>query len=89
MAVARVSRERNVQFLHLEPALRQFRRPLFMMHGQLDNYIRPDMARRLFEYAREPKEFWLIPGAKHNLGLQVAGDEYRRRVREFFDKHLG
>jgi fermentation-respiration switch protein FrsA (DUF1100 family) len=89
VALRKMGRERNVRFLELEPALRRFRRPLLLMHGQMDNYIRPDMARRLFEHAREPKEFWLIPGAKHNLGLQVAGDEYRQRVREFFDKHLG
>jgi fermentation-respiration switch protein FrsA (DUF1100 family) len=46
------------------------------------------MARRLFNMAREPKEFWLIPGANHNQGPHVAGQEYSRRVREFFDKYL-
>ena len=36
----------------------------------------------------EPKEFWLVEGAKHNQALHVAGDEYRRRVLEFFERHL-
>ncbi len=88
-AVWRVGKRRGVRFLHLEPALHRFSRPLLMIHGQKDKYIRADMALSLFELAREPKEFWLIPDANHNQGLQVAGDEYRRRVREFFDKHLG
>lgn len=90
LAIRRVSRRRGAQFPDLEPALRRFRRPLFMMHGDKDAYIRPDMAKSLFEQAGgRPKELWLIPEAKHNQGPHVAGDEYRRRVREFFDKHLG
>jgi hypothetical protein len=42
----------------------------------------------LFQYAREPKEFWLVPGAKHNQALHLVGDEYRRRVLAFFEQHL-
>lgn len=87
-AVLRIGARRGVRFLHLEPALRRFKRPLLMIHGQMDKYIRADMARSLFELASEPKEFWLIPEANHNQGLHVAGEEYCRRVREFFDKHL-
>jgi uncharacterized protein len=88
VAIRRMGRERKVKFPDLEPSLRRFRRPLLMIHGLRDNYIRHDMASRLFAKASEPKELWLIPGANHNQGLHVAGDEYRRRVVEFFDKHL-
>jgi fermentation-respiration switch protein FrsA (DUF1100 family) len=89
LAISRVSHRRGAKFPDLEPALRGFGRPLLMLHGEADAYIRPDMARALFEIARAmPKVLWLIPGAKHNQGLNVAGDEYRRRVREFFDEHL-
>jgi uncharacterized protein len=84
-AIRRVGARRGVRFLHLEPALHCFNR----IHGQMDKYIRADMALALFDLAREPKEFWLIPDANHNQGLHVAGDEYRRRLREFIDKHLG
>jgi dipeptidyl aminopeptidase/acylaminoacyl peptidase len=88
MAIRRVGRRRGVEFLHVEEALRRFRRPLLMLHGQKDGYIQPEMAVRLYAYARQPKEFWLIPEANHNKGLEVAGEEYCRRVREFFDQHL-
>ena len=59
-----------------------------MIHGGGDTYIKPDMARALFDCAGEPKEFWLVEKAKHNQALHVAGDEYRRRVLAFFDQHL-
>ena len=46
------------------------------------------MARALCGCAREPRELWVVEGAKHNMALHTAGDEYRRRVLEFFDLHL-
>ena len=76
-------------FPQLEFALpRLAPRPLFMIHGGADTYIKPDMARALFARARQPKEFWLVNGAKHNQALQVAGEDYRQRVLAFFQKHL-
>jgi len=88
VGIRRVGRRRGVDFLHVEQALHRFGRPLLMLHGQMDGYIRPEMALKLYEHARPPKDFWLIPEANHNKGLEVAGEEYCRRVREFFDQHL-
>ena len=85
----RVGRMRYCRFPHLERALPRLRgRPLLMIQGGADTYIKPDMARALFAYAAEPKELWVVESAKHNQALHVAGDDYRRRVREFFDRHL-
>ena len=55
----------------LEKAIRRFARPLFMIHGEDDNYIKPEMARSLLKHARGPHSFWLVPGAKHNQALQI------------------
>src|SRR5262249_55000204 len=63
-------------------------RPLLMIHGGGDTYIKPEMARALFELAGAPREFWLVEGAKHNQALHVANGDYQRRVREFFEAHL-
>ena len=83
------ARERNCRFPHLERALpRLAPRPLLVIHGECDTYIRAEMARSLFKCARQPKDFWLVPGAKHNQALHLAGDEYRRRVLAFFEQHL-
>ena len=84
-----IERERHCRFPHLETVLgRLAPRPLLMIHGEADTYIRPSMARALFDAARGPKELWLVEGAKHNQALQVANGEYRRRVLAFFEEHL-
>src|SRR5262249_29259186 len=89
MTMRRVARERKVRYPGLERALHQLSpRPWLMIHGGADNYIKPDMARELFNYAGEPKEFWLVDGAKHNQAMQSANGEYKRRLLEFFNKHL-
>lgn len=84
-----IEEERKCRFVHLERSMARLSpRPLLMIHGGADTYIKPEMAEALFYRARQPKEFWLVKGAKHNQAMQIAGDEYRRRVREFFELHL-
>jgi hypothetical protein len=59
-----------------------------MIHGGADTYIKPEMAKALFRLAKEPKEFWLVDGAKHNQAINVATEDYRQRVLDFFLNHL-
>lgn len=81
--------ERKVKYPSLAAAMGRISpRPLFMIHGGADTYIKPDMARRLFDEARAPKELWVVEKAKHNQAFHLAAEEYKRRVREFFDRHL-
>jgi pimeloyl-ACP methyl ester carboxylesterase len=88
-SLKRVALETNCVFPHLEPLMRRLApRPLLMIHGGADTYIKPEMAQALFRRARQPKEIWLVEGAKHNQALHVAGDDYRRRVCGFFRQHL-
>ncbi len=85
----RTERDRNCHFPHLERALpRLAPRPIFMIHGGADTYIKASMARDLFARARGLKELWIVEGAKHNQALHVAGEDYRSRVLEFFEAHL-
>lgn len=85
----RIGRQRHCRFPHLERAIARIApRPLLMIHGGNDTYIKPDMARALFDLARQPKEFWVVEGAKHNQALHVANGDYQRRVLEFFQRHL-
>src|SRR5262249_20177606 len=89
VGLRQIQRERNCHFPHLEKHLPDLApRPLLMIHGKADTYIKFDMADKLFEFAHKPKELWLVENAKHNLALQVAGEEYRQRVLRFFEKHL-
>jgi PhoPQ-activated pathogenicity-related protein len=59
-----------------------------IIHGGGDTYIKPEMARALFDRVPDPKEFWLVDGAKHNQAQQLAANEYRQRVLDFFNRHL-
>jgi len=86
--VRTVARNRGVTYPSVEKAVGRLRQPLLMIHGEGDTYIKPEMAKALFERAKGPKELWVVPKAKHNQALHVAGDEYHRRVVEFFDRHL-
>jgi uncharacterized protein len=84
----KVARNRGVTYPSVEKAVRRVNRPLLMIHGESDTYIKPEMARALFDRARGPKDLWIVPKAKHNQALTVAGDEYHTRVISFFDLHL-
>lgn len=89
LGLRRIAHERRCRFPHLERAITKLApRPLLMIHGGADTYIKPEMAQALFDRAGTPKEFWLVEGAKHNQALHIAGDEYRRRVCDFFQAHL-
>ncbi len=82
-----MSQRRACRFPSLQRAVAKLApRPLLMIHGAQDTYIKPEMAQRLFGVAGQPKELWLVQGAKHNQGVQTAGDEYQRRVTAFFEK---
>ncbi|MDE3089198.1 MAG: alpha/beta fold hydrolase [Chloroflexota bacterium] len=60
-------------------------RPILIMHAERDEDAPVSQARRLFNAAREPKALWIVPGARHRRIEDIARDEYRRRVLDFFD----
>lgn len=84
----RVARNRGVTYPSVEKAVGKLRRPVLMIHGGGDTYIKPGMAEVLFARAKGPKDLWVVPKAKHNQAIAVAEDEYRARVAAFFDRHL-
>jgi len=63
--------------------------PLLVVHGDADRIAPARFARRLYEKAREPKQWVEIPGAGHNDLVPVAGPRYWDAVRAFLDEHLG
>jgi fermentation-respiration switch protein FrsA (DUF1100 family) len=63
-------------------------KPFLIIAGEGDKLIPADNGRKLFSAAGEPKELWIIPGADHGGTLAAAGNEYEKRVGEFFDKNL-
>jgi pimeloyl-ACP methyl ester carboxylesterase len=84
-ALRRIERTRRVEYLNIERGIERIgRRPILMIRGQNDNYVNQEIVDRLFHRAKEPKELWIVPKAKHNKCLEREGPRYQERVRDFF-----
>ncbi|MBI1832442.1 MAG: alpha/beta fold hydrolase [Planctomycetes bacterium] len=89
IAIRQIEKLRDCHYPLLESALPNLApRPLLMIHGSADNYIKPEMARTLFGLAGDPKELWMVENAKHNQAIHLAGEEYKKKVLAFFEQHL-
>jgi uncharacterized protein len=62
-------------------------RPLLIVTGTNDHVVPPAFARALYDAAREPKQLWVVPGAKHGA-YGEADPRYAERLREFFLRTL-
>jgi len=51
-------------------------RPLLVAHGDADELVPVEHARRLYEKAKEPKELKIIPGAQHRMRLNKAAMDF-------------
>jgi pimeloyl-ACP methyl ester carboxylesterase len=58
-------------------------RPWLAIHGEKDAYIGAEIIQDLFNRADEPKELWIVPGAKHNRCREVSPEHYRGRIESF------
>ncbi len=63
-------------------------RPIMLIHGERDSYIRSDQAELLHRAAGKPKYLWIVPKAKHNQSVTTVPDEYAARTTAFFRKYL-
>jgi alpha-beta hydrolase superfamily lysophospholipase len=62
--------------------------PIFLLHGTEDNLIKYNYSEKVYAAANEPKDLWLIPGARHHDMMEVGGEEYTCRITAFFEKYL-
>lgn len=62
--------------------------PILFIHGEKDSYIPVAQSEALYKLAPEPKDLWVVPGAKHNQSVLTAPEEYARRLVQFYDRHL-
>lgn len=87
VARRRAARRLSCRFPNIEKAVARITpRPWLMIHGAKDAYIGPAIAESLFARAGEPKELWIVPGAKHNRCREVDAREYARRVDAFLGR---
>jgi pimeloyl-ACP methyl ester carboxylesterase len=84
ICLLRSQRMLNCRFPNIEAAVSRLSpRPWLLIHGERDAYIGPEIAREFFEFAREPKEMWIVPEAKHNRCRECAPEAYMARLVDF------
>jgi len=62
--------------------------PVFVIAGEKDTYTLLGESTRIFEKAREPKEFWQVENARHDDMCAFTTEDYSRRVIAFLAKWL-
>jgi uncharacterized protein len=58
--------------------------PLLVVHGGSDRLILPELGRKLYDSAREPKRFVLVEGGSHHNTNSIGQAQYREALRELF-----
>ena len=62
--------------------------PKLFIVGAEDQHTTLEESRRMFDAASEPKELWVVNGARHVDLYPLARREYEQRVLGFFEEHL-
>lgn len=63
-------------------------RPVYIMHGTADKTVSFEHGQRLFEAAKEPKQFWRVENGKHTQLWQVDNDKAETSVVSFYNRYL-
>jgi pimeloyl-ACP methyl ester carboxylesterase len=79
----------SVRFVDVTRALKRLRLPVLFIHGGKDSYLGTDQAQMLCDLVDADKEMWVVPDADHNEAVEVAPDEYSRRIVQFLRRALG
>ncbi len=58
--------------------------PLLVVHGTQDSTINPELGRKLFEAAREPKALVMVEGGSHHNTNAVGQSLYREAIAKLF-----
>ena len=59
--------------------------PLLVVHGTDDQLIMPELGRKLFDAAKEPKAFVLVEGGSHFNTNAVGQTQYRQALAQLFN----
>ena len=61
---------------------------IFIINGADDTLAPRHDARKLFAKAGEPKQLWIVANAGHTEVAEVAGQQYRNRLGQFYTKYI-
>jgi hypothetical protein len=68
-------------------AVKNFKAPLFLIHGQEDSQIDASGA-KLLHQASPNSELWIVPSAEHGETHSLYPDKYKEKVLSFFEKNM-
>ncbi|MCU0533425.1 MAG: alpha/beta hydrolase [Hydrococcus sp. Prado102] len=60
--------------------------PLLLIHGKCDRTVPVNMGEILFEAAKVPKRFLIVPHAGHNNVASISGEQYLHTIGEFYQE---
>ncbi|MBI5471486.1 MAG: alpha/beta fold hydrolase [Ignavibacteriae bacterium] len=75
----------------VQPAVsaKRVTQPVMVIHGLEDKHISPSYGKLVFDNLRSREKEWLpIPTGDHYNLRKVGGEEYKRKIVEFFQHHL-
>ena len=58
--------------------------PLLVVHGADDATIRPELGRKLFEAALQPKAWVMVQGGSHHNTNSIGQAQYREALAQLF-----
>ncbi len=70
----------------LSQKLAKVRIPTCVIHGENDQIVPFGLGQQVYESARQPKTWYLVPGAGHNDVPYVGGRSYYRQIFSFIQK---
>lgn len=70
----------------LTDRLQQISLPVLVIHGDRDETVPIQLGRQVFEAAKNPKSFYLVPGADHNDLYLIGGKPYFQRLMRFTEE---
>jgi len=62
--------------------------PLLLIYEVDDNIVPISEGLKLYQKAREPKEFWKVPGGEHAAAFAEPDSPYRKALVEFYERAL-
>jgi fermentation-respiration switch protein FrsA (DUF1100 family) len=77
----------KISELSPEEHVKSINTPILFIHGTKDSQIPVEHSKILHKNAPN-SQLWLVQGADHGMSYSNNPEEYKKRVMEFFDKHL-
>lgn len=69
-------------------ALSEITTPVLIIAGTADKHTTLSESKRMFKAIQGEREFWAVKGAGHQDFLKYSPDQYKNKVKQFFDRYL-